>query len=289
MPHVYQGYWEDIGTIRSFFEANLDLVTNCREFNFFDMSAPDFHPAAVPAGSQDQRRRTSSTPSFPTAASSIDAQIDHSIVGIRSLIDAGCELNRIILLGCDYYESRGVHRRQTRSEGLPRIGIGKNTQHRERHHRQERAHRRQRASSPPQGKPENVDHPLYFIRDGIVIIPKNGDHPARDGHLMNDSGEYSITALLELAVSARAGTLRCRTGEPPELVVEGEEQTVQGPPVTAENAGAMLLLLAGARRMRELWKNGAIEFEHDFRKLARFKVRASQAGEDIEFDLNMMG
>jgi Tfp pilus assembly pilus retraction ATPase PilT len=106
---------------------------------------------------------------------------------------------------------------------------------------------------------------------------------------MNDSGEYSIIDLMELAVSERAGTLRCRTGEPPALLVEGEERDIEGPPVTAENAGAMLQLLAGPRRMRELWKNGTVEFEHDFKKLARFKVRANQAGEDIEFDLNMMG
>jgi Tfp pilus assembly ATPase PilU len=105
---------------------------------------------------------------------------------------------------------------------------------------------------------------------------------------MSDSGEYSIVDLMELVVSEQAGTLRCRTGEPPELVVKGEEHTIEGPPVTAENAGEMLRFLAGTRRMRELWKNGAIEFEHDFKKLARFKVRASHAGEDIEFDLNLM-
>jgi len=106
---------------------------------------------------------------------------------------------------------------------------------------------------------------------------------------MSDPWEYSIVDLMQLVVSERAGTLRCRTGEPPALLSGGEEQTVEGPELTTENAGAMLQTLAGARRMRELWKNGAVEFEYDFRRLARFKVRASQTGEDIEFDLNMMG
>ena len=54
--YVFQGYWEDIGTIRSFFEANLDLVSELPRFNFFDMSAPIFTPPALPARLQDQRR-----------------------------------------------------------------------------------------------------------------------------------------------------------------------------------------------------------------------------------------
>ena len=54
--YVFQGYWEDIGTIRAFFEANLDLVTELPRFNFFDMAAPIFTPAPLPARVEDQRR-----------------------------------------------------------------------------------------------------------------------------------------------------------------------------------------------------------------------------------------
>lgn len=104
---------------------------------------------------------------------------------------------------------------------------------------------------------------------------------------MSDS-QYSIIDLMELSVSDRAGTLRCRTGEPPSLVADGEERGVAGPELALENAVHMLTVLAGPRRMRDLWKNGAIEFEYEFRRQARFKVRATQTGEDIEFDLNLM-
>ena len=54
--YIFQGYWEDIGTIRSFFEANLDLVSELPRFNFFDMSAPIFSRPRLPARLQDQRR-----------------------------------------------------------------------------------------------------------------------------------------------------------------------------------------------------------------------------------------
>ena len=60
--YVFQGYWEDIGTIRAFFEANLDLTVELPRFNFFDMTAPDLQPPALAARLEDQRRRRSITP-----------------------------------------------------------------------------------------------------------------------------------------------------------------------------------------------------------------------------------
>jgi glucose-1-phosphate adenylyltransferase len=102
-------------------------------------------------------------------------QINNSIIGVRSNINEGCMLTRTILVGCDYYESESSIR-QYESRGLPRIGIGRNT-------RIENAivDKNSRIGDncviSPAGKPDNVDHPLYYIRDGIVIIPKNGIIP----------------------------------------------------------------------------------------------------------------
>src|SRR6266498_1436672 len=143
--YVFQGYWEDIGTIRSFFEANLDLISELPRFNFFDMSAPIF-----------------SRPRFLPGSKINGATIDHavvgdgciinhatirtSIIGIRSIVGSGSKLNRVILMGGDYYES---HDR-----------IGDNV------------------VITPADKPEEVDHPLFHIRDGVVIIPKNGVIPS---------------------------------------------------------------------------------------------------------------
>ena len=71
--YVYQGYWEDIGTIRSFFEANLDATSELPRFNFFDMSAPVFSAQALPARALPRSMaRGLTTPSSRTATSSIN-------------------------------------------------------------------------------------------------------------------------------------------------------------------------------------------------------------------------
>ncbi|MGV3774605.1 MAG: glucose-1-phosphate adenylyltransferase, partial [Verrucomicrobiales bacterium] len=90
-------------------------------------------------------------------------------------VDEGSHLFRTIHLGCDYFESEQSIR-ENAAAGRPRIGIGKNT-------RIENAIIDKNARIgdgcviTPAGKPDNVDHPLYYIRDGIVIIPKNGVIP----------------------------------------------------------------------------------------------------------------
>jgi glucose-1-phosphate adenylyltransferase len=172
--YVFQGYWEDIGTIRAFFEASLELTSELPRFNFFDMASPIF-----------------SRPLFLPASKINGAQIDHaiisdgciithadihqSIIGIRSIIGPGSHLTRTIMMGSDEYES-AESIADNAAQGWPRFGVGNNT-------RIENAiiDKNARIGSnvviTPAGKPENVDHPMYFIRDGVVIIPKSGVVP----------------------------------------------------------------------------------------------------------------
>jgi glucose-1-phosphate adenylyltransferase len=172
--HVFQGYWEDIGTIRSFFEANLDIVSELPRFNFFDMNAPIF-----------------SRPRFLPGSKINGAQIDHavisdgciinyatiknSIVGLRTVVGAGTVLNRVISLGSDYYESKeSVDRHEL--DGKPRIGVGSNCKI-DNAIIDKNARIGNNVTISPAGKPDKLDHELYYIRDGIVIIPKNGIIP----------------------------------------------------------------------------------------------------------------
>jgi glucose-1-phosphate adenylyltransferase len=172
--YVFQGYWEDIGTIRSFFEANLDLVSELPRFNFFDMSSPIFtRPRFLPASKINGAEINHAIISDGCIIN--HARINHSMVGVRSTVSAGCELTRTILIGCDYYESEASIR-QYESQGLPRIGIGKNTRV-ENAIIDKNARIGENCFLSPAGKPENMDHGLYYIRDGIVIIPKNGIIP----------------------------------------------------------------------------------------------------------------
>ncbi len=171
---VYQGYWEDIGTIRSFFEANLDVTSELPRFNFFDMSAPVFSRPRFLPGSKINGAHIDHA--VVTDGCIINhSKIKHSIVGIRSLVGAGSELNRVILLGCDYYESQTSIDESARAN-RPRIGVGANTRI-DNAIVDKNARIGDNVFISPAGKPENLDHPLYFIRDGIVIIPKNGVVP----------------------------------------------------------------------------------------------------------------
>ena len=103
------------------------------------------------------------------------AKIANSIIGVRSIVGAESHLHRVILLGSDYYESIDSI---TENEmlGKPRIGIGQNASI-ENTIIDKNARIGDNVTISPAGKPENMDHPLYYIRDGIVIIPKNGFIP----------------------------------------------------------------------------------------------------------------
>jgi len=172
--YVYQGYWEDIGTIRSFFEANLDLTAALPRFNFFDMQAPIFsRPRFLPGtkinGAEVERAV------IADGCIINSAKIRNSIVGVRSVVNAGTELHRVVGMGCDFFESRESIEQHER-EGLPRMGIGSNCRI-ENTIIDKNARIGDNVVISPKDKPDTVDHDLYFIRDGIVIIPKGAVLP----------------------------------------------------------------------------------------------------------------
>jgi glucose-1-phosphate adenylyltransferase len=172
--YVFQGYWEDIGTIRSFFEANLDVTSELPRFNFFDMAAPIFsRPRFLPGSKINSAQIDHAVISDGCILN--HSRISHSIVGIRSIVGAGTELTRVILLGCDYYESQQSIE-ANRQAGRPRIGIGVNSRI-ENAIIDKNARIGDNVVISPAGKPEFVDHPLYYIRDGVVIVPKSGVVP----------------------------------------------------------------------------------------------------------------
>jgi len=171
---VFQGYWEDIGTIRAFFEANIDVTNELPRFNFFDMSAPIFsRPRFLPGSKINGAQIDHAVISDGCILNS--ATITHSIVGVRCIVGSGTVLNRVILLGSDYYESFGSIT-ENEKKGIPRIGVGANSRI-ENTIVDKNARIGSNVQISPVGKPDKVDHPLYFIRDGIVIVPKNAIIP----------------------------------------------------------------------------------------------------------------
>jgi glucose-1-phosphate adenylyltransferase len=172
--YVYQGYWEDIGTIRNFFEANLELVTELPRFNFFDMNAPIFSRPRFLPGSKINGAQIDHAV-IADGCIINRARINHSVVGLRTIIGDNTELNRVVILGSDYYESQASVERHE-SEGIPRMGIGAGCQI-DNAIIDKNARIGNGVKISAAGKPENVDHELYFVRDGVIIIPKDAVIP----------------------------------------------------------------------------------------------------------------
>lgn len=172
--YVFQGYWEDIGTIKSFFEANLDATSDLPKFNFYDMTAPIFTRARFLPSSKVNSAYIEHA-LIADGCIINGAKIIESVIGLRSIIESGSYLRRVVALGSDYYETMESVEANLKA-GRPRIGIGKNTRI-ENAIIDKNARIGDNVVITPAGKPENLDHELYYIRDGIVIIPRDGIIP----------------------------------------------------------------------------------------------------------------
>jgi glucose-1-phosphate adenylyltransferase len=172
--YVFQGYWEDIGTIRAFFEASLELTSELPRFNFFDMAAPIFtRPRFLPGSKINGAQIDHAIISDGCIITHAD--IHESIVGIRSTIGQGSRLHRTIVMGSDEYES-AESISENAAAGRPPIGVGRNTRI-ENAIIDKNARIGNNVVITAEGKDENVDHPMYYVRDGIVIISKGGVVP----------------------------------------------------------------------------------------------------------------
>ena len=164
--YLHQGYWEDIGTIRAFYEANLDLCEPLPRFNFYDATAPVFsHARYLPPTKVIKSRVERSV--IADGCIINDASIEHSLIGVRSRIEAGATIRDSLLMGNDYYETPDRAR-----HGAPAMGIGHGTII-ERTIVDKNARIGDDVRISPEGKAEFLDGPDFYIRDGIVIIPKN--------------------------------------------------------------------------------------------------------------------
>ncbi len=168
--HVFQGYWEDIGTIRSFFEANLALAEIEPPFSFYRAGAtvyarPRFLPASKINSASIQRAVVSD------GCIITEAKLERCVLGIRSIIEAGSVLKNVVMMGADFYESEAPA-----PSGAPPIGIGRNTTITDAIV-DKNARIGERVVITPEGKPADCDGANYHVRDGVVIIPKNAIVP----------------------------------------------------------------------------------------------------------------
>ncbi len=168
---IFQGYWEDIGTIRAFYEANLDLTDLVPEYSFFDTEAPIYtHPRFLPGSKINGASLRQAIISDGFIIS--DAHLERCVVGIRSIIQSGATIRNSIVMGADFFEQS-----RDAESGRPPIGVGRNCII-DRAIIDKNARIADGAVITPEGKPANLDAENYFIRDGIVLIPKNAVIPA---------------------------------------------------------------------------------------------------------------
>jgi glucose-1-phosphate adenylyltransferase len=164
----FDGYWADIGTIRSFYETNLDLTTANAPFNFYDTEHPIYTHARFLPGSHVEESILKDV-LLAEGCRIRKAEITHSVVGVRSVISAGTVIRDSILLGADYYT--------TEMPGLPSIGIGANC-HIEGAIIDKNARLGAEVVIRPFPPQVEINNENWVVKEGIVVIPKNAVIPS---------------------------------------------------------------------------------------------------------------
>ncbi|GJP59387.1 hypothetical protein CLOP_g11708 [Closterium sp. NIES-67] len=123
--YLFGGYWEDIGTIKSFFDANLNLTDTDAKFRFYDASKPIYtSPRYLPPTQIERCQVKRSIISHGCFLR--DCTVDHCIVGIRSRLENGVILKDTMVVGADFYET-DAERAALLAAGKVPVGIGANS------------------------------------------------------------------------------------------------------------------------------------------------------------------
>jgi glucose-1-phosphate adenylyltransferase len=169
---MFDGYWEDIGTIGAFYRANLDLTTKIPKFNLFDAGAPVFTRARyLPPSKLEESEINDSIISDGCIITG--AKLNSSVIGLRSRISKGVQMDGSYMMGADYYQTFDEMRSDA-GQGMPRVGIGEGTVVK---HAiiDKNARIGKNARLLNEAGVVETDGPggAYFIRDSIIIVPKN--------------------------------------------------------------------------------------------------------------------
>ena len=167
--YVHDGYWEDIGTIGAFYQANLDLLASEPKFDFGLSTAPIYTRARFLPGSvvEDCKVIRAIVSDGCTIRKST---LDQAVIGIRSRIGSGCQIRRSIVMGADYFETF-VQQEDNQKRRRPAIGIGDGTVI-EDAIIDKNVRIGRNVVIRAAGKDRDMDGENFYVRDGVVIIPK---------------------------------------------------------------------------------------------------------------------
>jgi glucose-1-phosphate adenylyltransferase len=170
MGHVYDGYWADIGTIRRFYEVNLEMALPDRPFDFYIPGRPIYSRARFLPATEVYGARIENA-LLADGCRVADAQITHAVIGLRSQIGPKVRIRSSILMGADYYETE-ADRAENRRLDRPDIGIGDGTVIEgaiiDKNARIGRNVNIRHLTDRPDSEAGN-----WVARDGLVVIPKD--------------------------------------------------------------------------------------------------------------------
>jgi glucose-1-phosphate adenylyltransferase len=176
--YIHEGYWEDIGTIRSFFEANINLTTIKPDFNFYDEEKPIFtNQRNLPPSKINKAEIYQSLTSEGCVIT--QAAISNSVIGLRSIIETCCVLDQVICMGADTYEAKTLTGEPIPPPGVPPLGIGNDTRiKRTIIDKNARIGRKCWIGfkNTPYEDGEYADGQIHVV-DGIIVISKNAVIP----------------------------------------------------------------------------------------------------------------
>jgi len=170
----FEGYWEDVGTLSAFYEANLALTRPDPPFDFYDPQRPIYSRSRfLPSSRIDDCRLERVV--MAEGCRVYEADLQECVIGLRSIVRPGARLRQAVLMGADFYET-AEDRAENCRLGRPHVGIGEGTSI-------ERAVIDKNARigkgvviRSHKGQADRNEE-LYFIRDGIVVIPDNTTIP----------------------------------------------------------------------------------------------------------------
>jgi glucose-1-phosphate adenylyltransferase len=174
--YMFDGYWEDIGTISAFHQSNLDLTATIPKFNLFDTEAPIYTRARyLPPSKVNNCHINGSI--VAEGCILTRANVTRSLIGVRTRIDFGASIEDTYIMGADYYQSIDEMASDLRS-GVPRIGIGEGSVIRNAIiDKNARIGAGVRLVNERRVNEEVAPNGSWHIREGIIIVPKNSIIP----------------------------------------------------------------------------------------------------------------
>ncbi|MFH0792981.1 MAG: glucose-1-phosphate adenylyltransferase [bacterium] len=173
---IFDDYWEDIGTIKTFYQANIDVTRPDRPFDFYDPSGPIYTRARYLPGSHVYDC-TIDQSILCEGCVLRKATVRRSVLGIRLMVSQGVTIEDSVIMGSDYYEEQTESAEELQPTYYPlKLGIGEGSIIRKAIvDKNARIGKGVRIVN--EGNVSHADGPNYYIRDGIVIIPKNYEVP----------------------------------------------------------------------------------------------------------------